>query len=595
MDVLGKNINLGLLPENILPGPGGPPPKEEAIAGPQHVPILEGLPEDKNGTITLLGQNTNGANLDHIFSFTYYLPEGNVFEESLYFYGLQAYIELAHGTIQVEKVSFPYSCGVIIYTDRRTVGKLLETFPLERYPNLVIALVEWPFFSNEEGNVVPTIMRTLRFHAVEHFPTKNVHMRDADTLYVAKINEIKGDTNIYHKTLFHILVYQWEAKYFATLPLIQAKGKEIVFGSFYGYVGNYHFNLPYPISFQFPIRMFQGYIYNRFQPDQYLYLRSEDLPYELDKKVNAVYQNIRQYYGKDEKNLKYSNDPKRRQQILNLWKEREKAAPWSKEQQQAQKKINTIANEIKQEIKSKIPKENFLPTPFSSHLKEFMRKGSPAVYAGFVSVLQNRKGIENFWKYCVEYLFSRYKMTDDIETGRKIISNNIFKTYAVGRKGKISLTSVLAIGKDERMLMYGVAPKVKDKIFAFPIMYSTEVKNIKGSGFYEPDLYFQSTVNPEIQIKNGNYSLTKTFLESTESHQKWLTDFYKKFPTEKDFLNAIDTMLVEKLVPVNKLNASHIVKSNNPPANPYAYPPLVKRGGRTQKRKAKRTSKTHKH
>lgn len=164
-------------------------------------------------------------------------------------------------------------------------------------------------------------------------------------------------------------------------------------------------------------------------------------------------------------------------------------------------------------------------------------------------------------------------MVRNVLTHKLIVSNEVLGSYS--------------FGKDERMLMYGVAPKFLDKIFAYPIEYSINPTNIYRSAFYEPKVYFKNTVEKEFDMASRDAKVSNRFKDGIEMYSELLRKFYEKYPTEKDFLNAVDKNLSEKVVPLNRLKA-HKTTTSRRPVNPYEYPQKVVRGGKTRKRRNSR-------
>lgn len=360
--------------------------------------ILKGLPPDQNGTLSFTGMNPKGQGLSDIFSFTYYLmPKKNStnfaknFMQTKYYQGLKAYIEMVHSP------EFPFKGGVIVYTDSFTKPILESLFPLNDYPNLVLALVNWPYFTNEKGNVDQPVLRMLRYQAVDHFPTHNVHMRDADTLFVALMKRVDF--------LKHVL--DWETAYLQFVPKVAATGKQIILGSNEEYQPTYHDNMAFP-------------------------------------SVIA--------------NLTKLNSGKRAQ----------------------------------------------------SNYKYMSYNG---VFAGFASVLENREGIEEFWRLCVEYALQRYYMVEDPETKELVTINYLYKIS-------------YADGKNERMLLYSVIPKLMSKIYFMNVDYDErEIKD-----FYYPAYFNTLKVNNQKSQK-----ITKIMSRGLKEYQNWSSSFYKQFPTNKNY------------------------------------------------------------
>jgi hypothetical protein len=430
------------------------------------IPISNGTSSDTNGVVHIFGQNPTGIGRDHIFSFVFYynIKSGLKFQETTYFRGLQAYIKMIHDTEHID------SLGMIIYTNTSTIKYLQEFFPLEKNPNLLYAIPEWPLYTTDTGDLDTTVFRTMRYQAVEAFPHTNVHMRDADTLFISVMDNLSTDE-------FYKLVRDWEDTYlFKFLPKIEALGKQIVLGTHIAYnLAKFHGNLVYPVNFTFPLELNRRGQLFPFTPSKFAY--HKNFPYES--------------YGSEF----------RRKYIYGTDKEDE----------------------------------------------------NHAVLAGFSSVLKNREGIQNFWTICVEYMVQRYRMTRDS------ISNRFHSK------------SLYAIGKDERMLIYGVIPNLFDKIFFMKINYNDGLpsgfsaliktrediealqkrKNINPENLKRIEMltpsYF-NTVPLDVDPSNKN-TLPGMFYTQVQRYQDWLTYMKEKYPTETDFLNSINANLSKALTP----------------------------------------------
>jgi hypothetical protein len=99
------------------------------------------------------------------------------------------------------------------------------------------------------------------------------------------------------------------------------------------------------------------------------------------------------------------------------------------------------------------------------HIQRFLEQGRPTfgvmldapkgVYAGFSHLAADAP--PGFWRACCKYLTDHYKLIKDGLKDRLIISN----TYS----------SIGAIGKDERMLLFGVMPKYFNDIYFVHLDY----------------------------------------------------------------------------------------------------------------------------
>ncbi len=585
-------------------GSGDPPAGSSKIQK-EKIPILDTLAPAKNGTIHVMGQNIEGKGWDNVFSFTYYYKRWSDnldFKQTVYYDGLLTYVQMVHGTefsytpptkeenatnrrghtdpseIKGDgelKAKLPENIGMIVYTNWTTLELLKVEFPLERYPNLIYAVPDWPYYSNEENILDSDILRTLRYQAVDLFPSLNVHMRDADTLFTAFLYDEARDW-----ARFQFVTAAWETTYLTKfIPEMEKEEKQIVIGASNGYTAFYHSNIPYPIEFTFPIRK----PYEKetiINPYKHIYLRSNDYTKENYAKLFAIRnEEIPQEEGESKEN--YS----KRQRALRAKK---------------------LAN-----YRETIPPERREIIPYYKHFTKeykyiYLRGdwGPPGVYAGFCSVLKNRKGIEEFWKNCVDYLVSRYYMSINPETGKVSSTDNAFEEiYILESTGKISAKGVYGFGKDERMLLYGIIPAYFSTIYFFDIRYYKYLNQYRDSRLKD----FLHPSYPEKILNHASYQhreLINYFKPVVKSYLKWLADFKKEFPTQAKFLNSIESNFQKRFVPFEeaKAQAPKNLKPFEGLAEPYkefakygrVTLPGKLEGGRHRPRKTRRGSKVSK-
>lgn len=459
----------------------------------------------KYGTIRFIGQNVMGKDLKHIFSFTLYLTEEKSEEllynpksriENLYYFGLDSYRRLIQNPIQIPKIRSKNGqrfidnqpCGMIIYTDETTLPFLMRAFPIKKNPNLTFAVVNWPYFSDRDGNINKNILRTMRFHAVQHFPTHNVYIRDADTLFTPWITEKIYDAEYQRRKKYYSFsneesrfksqaaamearriaaeyfvqlmknfqktfvenLYNWENAY---IKFVRQTKKQIILGTQDEYKADFHLNLPYPAEFTFPVSMHMGHVLNRPQPDRYLYLKYKNYQY-----------------------------------------------------------------------------------PFYPYFKEkYMFRPHQAVYAGCVSVLENRSGITDFWKNCSDYLLQRIRRV----TNKNILTNELIEpSYQVG--------------KDERMLLYAVVNNYLDKIFFIRIPYTSEIKS-KNYYFFQKNYFTRRNSKFSPTLANNSKKYMQHFFTQSNEHKAWLKKMLEQYPTEKEFSEALNKNIREKIIPYENL------------------------------------------
>ncbi len=476
----GENIlqehNLGGVEEVHVSKP--PPPKP----GPIEIPLARrsgAIPDAQNGTIRLFGQNIFGAGWEDVFSFSFYFlpdpirPTPNEIYDTKYYKGLKTYIQMVHSEDLKE------TTGMILYTNEFTLPYL--KLNLERLPNLIVAIPSWPAFTvpgkekDPYAGIEHTILRTLRYHAVELFSGANVHIRDADTLFVPMMK---------YSNFFEI-VKRWEMAYLrSTVPKITKQRKQIIFGTFYLYKHKtYHLNLPYPVEFSVPPRI-PPYMdeTNRFtdtrpNPYRFLYVRNNN------KKVVPL---------------------------------------------------------------------------FSYFKKKYMFEPAQGIYAGFASVLKDKHGIEDFWEKCVLYMIKRYRMVTNPEDGKRIVSNDLIRSYKELPTGTLTWKTQLhyAIGKDERMLLYAIIPPFLRAIFFFHIPYSSAENNMNMNFYKQNFLLKGNTLHSEAR----HFS---KFSAHSQAYKEALANFLAKYPTEDAFLDALDANIGARVVSMEELAAIGAVKPEN--------------------------------
>ncbi len=530
----------------------GDPPAKAPIIQEIDIPILKGLSPAKNGTIHLMGQNIEGKGWDNVFSFIYYykrMSDGLDFNQTVYYNGLLTYIQMVHGAefsytpstkegngggangekpAEEQKAKLPENTGIIIYTNWPTLELFKGEFPLEDYPNLIYAVPEWPYYSDKEEIIKSDILRTMRYQAVDLFPSLNVHMRDADSLFTAFLYSDGWDW-----PKFQYLTAAWETSYLTKfIPEMDKQGKQIVIGASMRYSAFYHSNIPYPVEFTFPIRK-PWYAEKTVNPFKHIYVRSDEYTKENYAKLYAI-----------------------RNENIPIEEGENNATYYKRKKTLQAKKLANYRESIPPERRELIPYYNHFTKGYKfMYLRGDNWFGEPGVFAGFCSVLKNRKGIEDFWKNCVDYLISRYYISINPETGEKLLTDEAFEEiFMLKATGKVSAKKIYGFGKDERMLLFGILPTYFPTIYFFDIRYFkylSQYTDWKDKQFLEPNY-------PEKILEHNNYGhreLVLSFKGYVKSYVKWLEDFKKQFPTQKNFLDAIESNFQKRLVPFNEIIA----------------------------------------
>jgi len=172
--------------------------------------------------------------------------------------GIDFYIRMLHTEEAEDRLK---RWGVIVYTDTKAYQYLRKVFPFELYPKLIIAVVVWPHYSHKDGRVDYSILRCMRFQAMELFPTKAICARDSDTIFHVALHKYVKDKR--HKNEIISLIRKWElafidawlgsytAEELADLPpTTEGQIKEtVVFGASNEYGTEWHVDVPYPIPF----------------------------------------------------------------------------------------------------------------------------------------------------------------------------------------------------------------------------------------------------------------------------------------------------------------------------------------------------------
>lgn len=227
----------------------------------------------KEGYITLYSKSSKSDYIG-LFSFVLYFHNGGLekFKNSKYYIGLLIYAEFIHEN------EFFHNYGMIIYTDEYTSTILKSYFSI--YEKIIIAVVNWPKFQYEETKIEGTILRCLRFHALEAFPQSNIFIRDSDTIFPTEISSIdhaykmgvKGYTldgsivEDYRIYLIDIIGY-WEQKFINKID--EETTPPIIIGASLYYLKVWHDEVPFKTDFTG-----NNYTVNLFRKEDFPHFKS---------------------------------------------------------------------------------------------------------------------------------------------------------------------------------------------------------------------------------------------------------------------------------------------------------------------------------
>lgn len=264
-------------------------------------PLCENFKED--GIINFYSISDNINDFEGIFSFVLYFHKSyNDFISSKYYTGLLIYAKI------INQNQFFRNYGMIIYTDIKTY-EILKLIFLD-YLKVIIAVVKWNKFSID-NTIEGTILRCLRFQALEAFPNSDVLIRDADTIFPSEIfttkklflngftgKDINGDIIENYIDFFIDKIGEWEKIFINEWE----KNKScIIVGVSLNYFANWHKEIPFNFNknnkyylssklyFNSPAGVFAGFINflktrnNNLWLDSYNYINSH---YYLKKYEN---------------------------------------------------------------------------------------------------------------------------------------------------------------------------------------------------------------------------------------------------------------------------------------------------------------------
>lgn len=215
------------------------------------VPLCPGIPKERNGTLTLHTiepyESLRGR-LEGVFSVVlYYADTRAKFMKTVYYKGIYHILQILH----VYKKRFD-RWGLVLYTDKRTRPLLQAVFPFSKFPRLILVEVEWPMYTNSNGNVDGSILRCLRFQVVDLFTDQLCLVRDADTLFPRLLKDTQADDMNITKA-----IGTWEEHFLNRWQKQIEESPMLVIGTHYleilqgTYVQNWHRNTPLAFALPF--------------------------------------------------------------------------------------------------------------------------------------------------------------------------------------------------------------------------------------------------------------------------------------------------------------------------------------------------------
>jgi len=210
--------------------------------------------------------NSLYKSLDGIFSFNLYYQKNQSFTSLSNFMksqiveGLRFYMNMVHDTSVKDKMN---AWGIILYTDKKTYQHIRKYFPFHTHPKLIIAVVMWPYYAEDDGGIEVSILRCMRYQAIELFEDKPVCIRDADTIFHTVLQYYEDHKKF--KREICSLIRNWELEFLQSwIPSYTAEEKknhslsppntrhiteDIVLGTSTGYFTEWHLDIPFPIAF----------------------------------------------------------------------------------------------------------------------------------------------------------------------------------------------------------------------------------------------------------------------------------------------------------------------------------------------------------
>ncbi len=203
-------------------------------------PLGIGLAPEIQGTITVLSTTpyerlvqTKGGTFVFVL---YYRAKDFNFKNSMYYKGILSYLQIVQSHPRFS------NWFVTVYTDTVTLGILQEAFRFSEFPNLVLCVVDWPYYTDSDGLPEASVFRTLRFQCVELFPSQICCIRDADTLFQRVLRYCDDMTS------FSSALGAWESHFVESWLHGDVLSKPIVLGTEISYGQQWHTNLPLKLA-----------------------------------------------------------------------------------------------------------------------------------------------------------------------------------------------------------------------------------------------------------------------------------------------------------------------------------------------------------
>ncbi len=206
------------------------------------VPLHSQRPEE--GSITYLISPENVNSIQGFFCFTFYIRDPVTGENipkrpALYLKGLYSYTKIlkdvfANWKVLIYTDQFTFDQLKVIEAQKENKGTLYERETwsalqslFRNRDSLVFAIVNWPQHQRRKGRpqVEGTALRPFRSRAPFDFPDKTIFIRDADTLFEAKLKKVflKRENLV---DTFTTMLYTWESTFYSLLPEIQEKATQ---------------------------------------------------------------------------------------------------------------------------------------------------------------------------------------------------------------------------------------------------------------------------------------------------------------------------------------------------------------------------------